>query len=179
MMTAARRDLLTVVGFQVVWLACALGAAADLPMLGVAAASLLLVWHLAASPRVAPEVALVLLAGAGGVVGESLLVASGAVAYASPTPRLALAPLWIVALWLAFATTIAPTERMLGRWPLAKAAVFGALLGPLAYVAGARLGALTLPQSGLSGYLPIALVWGIAMPALMAARRHGASGSRL
>jgi hypothetical protein len=75
-----------------------------------------------------------------------------------------LAPPWMLALWLAFATTF----RSSLAWLIAKpqwCALFGALGGPIAYVAGAKLGAISIPNYSLA--LPIiGLAWSIALATL-------------
>jgi Protein of unknown function (DUF2878) len=107
--------------------------------------------------------------GSVGFLLESVLVATGALRYGAPWPSELVAPLWIVALWLAFATTISTTHRALGQHPMAAAAALGAVMGPLTYIAGERLGALTLVEPRLTGLSLIALFWGAALPALLAA----------
>ena len=49
-------------------------------------------------------------------------------------------------------------------------AVLGAVCGPLSYAAGARLGAIELHPNALASLAGIALVWGLAMPALLVIR---------
>src|SRR5690606_8376185 len=71
-------------------------------------------------------------------------------------------PIWMSALWLAFATTLNHSLSWLsGRYLLA--AIFGAVGGPLCYYAGEKLGAITLhkPLGYSLGLLAIA--WAIAM----------------
>jgi hypothetical protein len=75
----------------------------------------------------------------------------------------------MVALWMLFATTLSSSMAWLaGRHRLA--AVLGAVCGPLSYAAGARLGAIELPPHALASFAGIALVWGLAMPALLVIR---------
>jgi hypothetical protein len=67
----------------------------------------------------------------------------------------------MLSLWLAFATTLNHSLRWLTCRPVA-AALAGALGGPLAYLAGAKLGALTLATPAIT--LPfIAMLWTLAM----------------
>ena len=55
----------------------------------------------------------------------------------------------------------------MGRWWLAIAMIAGALLGPLSYLAGARLGALSLGDPMYVSLLAVAGVWAVAMPLLL------------
>ena len=74
------------------------------------------------------------------------------------------APYWMLTLWIAFATTLNHSLRWLMHRPVA-AALAGAIGGPLAYLAGAKLGALALGTPAIT--LPfIALLWTPAMIAL-------------
>ncbi|MGB5202220.1 MAG: DUF2878 domain-containing protein, partial [Sedimenticolaceae bacterium] len=85
----------------------------------------------------------------------------------------ALAPYWIVAMWMGFATTLNVSLGWLkGRYWLA--ALFGAVGGPLAYLAGAKLGGITLISSE-AALTALALGWATIMPLLMylAARLDG------
>jgi hypothetical protein len=175
--------ILTIVAFQAVWLVCAAGAAAGVSWPGVAAATVLALAHVALAPTLAPgaapgtargrTAATLLASGALGAAAEHALVAVGSIDYGpaaagAPTG----VPAWIVALWVAFATTVPVLARWFGTaaggWPWTAAAV-GAVGGPLAYVAGERLGALTLaPAAWWTAVAALALVWAVATPLLLA-----------
>ena len=75
-----------------------------------------------------------------------------------------LAPPWIVALWLQFATSRETLLASLRDRPWI-AAVVGAVGGPLAYGAGVRLGAASFPAGETTlSLLALAVVWGIVLP---------------
>jgi hypothetical protein len=75
-----------------------------------------------------------------------------------------LAPYWIVAMWGLFATTLNLSMSWLrGRQWLA--ALLGAVGGPLAYLAGARLGGLQMPDPVLALAVQ-ALGWAVLLPVL-------------
>ena len=63
----------------------------------------------------------------------------------------------MVSLWIAFATTLNHSLRWLVNRPVA-AALCGAIGGPLAYLAGAKLGALTI-GAPLPAIALIAVLW--------------------
>jgi hypothetical protein len=171
------RTLAEVGGFQLVWLVCALSAAHGHGALGLLAAGLYIVGQFAVNRWSHATCLTVLAGGIFAVFAESLLAASGLVRYAAAWPSESLAPAWMVGLWLAFATTLETTRRLMGVRPILKSAVLGTLLGPLAYLAGARLGALSLPETNTPSLLAIAAIWGLAFPALMAMQpRITASG---
>jgi hypothetical protein len=74
-------------------------------------------------------------------------------------------PLWMIALWLAFACTLNVSMRWLQCKPLL-AAVLGGIFGPLAYLGAAQLGAISLPSPVVS-LAWVALEWSVAMPLLL------------
>lgn len=162
-----RQALLKLVMFQMVWLSCAIGAGQGWSWPGIVAAAALLAWYLASAPQWRPAVMSVLAAGTVGFLAETLLVGTGLVHYSAPWPTEMLAPAWIVALWLAFSTTLETTRRVLGPHPLVKSTLLGMVLGPLSYLAGERLGALAFGQSPWQGYLAVAVVWAFAYPGLL------------
>lgn len=172
------QSVLQIFAFQAVWLACALGAAASTNWPGVIGAALFCAWHLFdASNRVGAIMVLV-AAGIIGAIAESAMVASGLVSFAAQVPQLPVPP-WIVALWIGFATTLPVLGAWIGPqtvgrrvWPLA-AIVLGLIAGPIAYVAGERLDALTLAPglpatSWWIAVAAIACVWAVATPLLLA-----------
>jgi hypothetical protein len=151
--------------YQLAWFAVILGAAHDLAWAGAALALLVTAVHLWLR-RDPLELRLVGLAALIGAVLDTALAMTGQVHFASSWP-LAIAPFWMLSLWMAFATTLNHSLRWLMNQPLAAAAA-GALGGPLAYLAGARLGALSLDRP-LRTLPLIALLWMAAM--LLLSRR--------
>ncbi|MFA7330074.1 MAG: DUF2878 domain-containing protein [Candidatus Delongbacteria bacterium] len=145
---------------QLVWAVAVWGAARGTSLPGVLAALGFLGLHLALLQRRGAELRLILLLTAAGSALDSGLAASGLVRYA-PLPADAwLAPPWITALWLSFATTVRHSLRPLltRAWV---AALLGAVGGPLAYLAAARLGAAQLLDPAA---LPvIAAAWALVM----------------
>jgi hypothetical protein len=158
---------------QLAWSACVLGGANGRPVEGTLVAAAVIALHLALAKRAAPEALLIAAASGIGLVWDSLLVATGLIAY--PTGHLApgLAPYWIVALWAVFATSLNLSMGFLkGRLWLA--ALFGAVGGPLSYLAGGRLGGLEMSDPVLAlGAQGIG--WAVLLPLLtrMATRLDG------
>ena len=161
--------------YQLAWFAVVLGAAHGHAWAGTAVAILVTVAHLWMR-RDPLELKLVGVAAVMGLVLDSALAASGQVRFAS-AGSLPIAPFWMLALWITFATTLNHSLRWLMQRPVV-AAIGGAVFGPLAYLAGAKLGALTLPSPAIA--LPLlAVAWIAAMsvfslvmrPALVPAAR--------
>ena len=91
------------------------------------------------------------------------MLTANLVSYSSPGPHSCIAPLWIAALWMAFATLIQPSMSWLqGRSVLAS--FFGAVVAPMSYLAVAKLNALRLSEPAWISLSAIAVVWSIAMP---------------
>jgi hypothetical protein len=163
------RKIVNFIFFQAAWFAAVLGAANNMPWLGVVAVPLALALHLALSPDWRPELLIAVIAAATGFAFDSVLVGAGAF---SPVPYVfpaAFSSLWMVMLWVNLATTLNVSMGWLrGRYALA--AVFGGIGGPMAYYSGAKLGAMTrLPDPG--GLLDIGIAWAIALPLLYGAAK--------
>lgn len=155
-------NLINFVAYQVAWFAVLIGVARDFAWAGTALALLIVGVHLALR-RQALELKLVGAAAGIGILVDSTLALTGQVQFASAWPH-ALAPFWMLSLWMAFATTLNHSLRWLMCRPVA-AGLAGAVGGPLAYLAGAKLGALTLVAPATTMPL-IALLWTPAMIAL-------------
>jgi hypothetical protein len=170
-MAVLRNQLL----YQAGWLACAFGAAAGRPWLGVAAVALLLTLHLRGTARPEREVPLLLVAALFGLVVDTALVQLGAIRFTAGVVVDGVTTPWMLALWVLFAATWNVSLYWLHRRPL-WAALFGALGGPLAYRAGELLGAIELgePPAALIG---IAAMWALtlALFTVVAARIEAAS----
>ncbi|MFM8332437.1 MAG: DUF2878 domain-containing protein [Candidatus Methylumidiphilus sp.] len=155
---------------QAAWLACVLSAAHGLPWLGTLAAVVAVAHHLRHVSDPQAELAMILAAGIIGLAWESLLVQVGWVTYPNGTLLQGFAPHWIVALWLVFATTFNVSLRWF-KDRLMLAALFGLFGGPLAFYAGAALGALSLEPLDRS-LTVIALGWCLLMPLMMLLSRR-------
>ena len=151
--------------FQAAWFAAVLGAAHGLPLWGTAAVAVAIVWHLSIAARPRQELKLVAAVCAIGFVVESASVRLGYVAYPSGQPVAWLAPYWMVALWGLLA--IAPNVTM--RWLKTRywlASLLGAVLGPLSFASGVRLGGASF-SAMVPALAVTAVTWAILMPLLM------------
>ncbi len=162
------RLVVDIIGFQVTWWACALGAASGHWEPGVAVAGAVLIGQIWASGTRLATLAAVFTAAVVGVVAETAIVASGLIDFAAARPALGLAPLWLISLWMVFATCAGATARMLGERQMLLGAALGALLAPPTYWAGAGLGALKLAEPAWLPLVTVAVVWAIATPMILA-----------
>jgi hypothetical protein len=159
-----------VVLYQLGWFACVLGAAHGRPWLGPLAAAAIIAWHLAHAALARPELALIACAVLLGALFDTLLAQSGWVHFSAGALIAGTAPCWMMALWGIFATTLNVSLRSLRTHPVL-AMILGALGGPLAYFAGARLGALALVAAG-PALSAIAIGWAALTPVLLLAARR-------
>lgn len=153
---------INLLAYQCAWLACVFGAAQQRPLLGLGVALAALLWHLAAAANPRREMALIGIAALVGALFESGLVASGWVR----------AHDWILmaTLWAVFATTLNVALRALRSRYLLSAAL-AAIGAPLAYHAGAKLGALEWVEA-LPALLLISAGWAVLLPLLMRAAQR-------
>lgn len=156
--------------FQLGWFAAVLGAAGDLPWIGVVAAAAIAAVHLARAARPLPELALLALAVVAGAGFDTLIVQAGWLRFDSGMLVAGTAPVWMVALWANFATTLNVSMRLL-RSRLLVAALFGAIGAPLAYYAGGKLGAVEFIATG-PALGAVAAGWFVLCPLLFVAARR-------
>ena len=100
-----------------------------------------------------------------GMAWESTLVYAGIVSYPGYAANVPLAPYWIVAMWVLFATTLNMGMRWM-RKSLVLASVMGAIGGPLSFLAGEKAGAVVFPDSS-AALVAIGLGWAVLLPLLV------------
>jgi hypothetical protein len=163
--TAVIKLIYNVLAFEAGWFICVAGAANGYPLAGPVAVMVLLTIHLLTALQPRAELMLILTAGVVGACFDSLLLQTGWLSYPNGIVLAGLAPYWIVAMWLLFATTLNVSLRWLrGRYPLA--VLLGLLGGPLSYYAGAGLGGVELLNAPYA-LTALALGWAVIMPALV------------
>lgn len=159
--------ILNVVCFQLLWWACVLS-----PLYGLSAAvfalcmlfSMVHLQWVEGWSQALPIVLTALL----GCLFDQLGYFIGMVDFNHHPQWVSYIPLWMVALWLAFACTVNVSLRWLaGNLPLAF--VLGAVFGPLAYWGAAKLGAVALPGQMLS-LVWLGLGWGLLLPLMLRIR---------
>ena len=155
--------------FYVGWFACVAGAGRGQLWLGPTVVAVLVMGHLLLTRDRVREAMLALTTGLFGFAVDTLQASAGLYAFTHTGALPWLCPPWMVALWMLFAATLNSSMAWLvGRYRLA--AVLGAACGPLSYLAGARLGAIELHPNAIMSLAGIAVVWGLAMPALLMIR---------
>ncbi|MFO7693590.1 MAG: DUF2878 domain-containing protein [Vicinamibacterales bacterium] len=161
--------IVSLAAFQVCWFACVGGAARGLPWLGPLAVAVYAAGHLRTVPSGRArtrQAGLLVLAGAAGYAADSVLVLSGVLTF---PPQAVLgwpSTAWMVALWVLQAAVLSGILSWL-RGRHAVAAIVGAIGGPLAYLAGERMGAAVLGPSRAAALAAIGVEWAFAMPLLV------------
>lgn len=152
--------------YNVGWFAVVLFAAQGQVWVGNVAVMLVVAAHLLSVPSARKESLLLAAAAVIGLVWETLLVWSGILSYPTAPGIGVLAPSWIVAMWILFATTINVSLSWVKRsWWLAS--LFGAIGGPLAFAAGQALGAVSFGDPVITP-LVIGAGWAVLLPSLCA-----------
>ncbi|MEM9402176.1 MAG: DUF2878 domain-containing protein [Pseudomonadota bacterium] len=147
--------------FKIGWVAVVASAAAGMAEVGVATVALVVLVHLLRAERANRESLLLVVAACAGLAWESLLVSANVLAY--PTTDVGvLAPYWIIAMWVLFATTLNVGMQWLQRNILI-AGLAGAIGGPLSFLAGEKIGAVAIGDGGL---WVIAAGWAVLMPTM-------------
>jgi hypothetical protein len=153
--------LINAVAYQIGWFACVLGAAYQLPWIGTLVSLGVVALHLVITTRPHSEFMLIVAAALIGLVLDSSLASTGLVAFPSGVFIEGVSPHWMIALWVGFATTLNVSLRWLTR-NRTYAIAFGAVGGPIAYLAGTKLGAMTIANPSIA--LPvIGASWAAAM----------------
>jgi hypothetical protein len=152
--------------FQVGWWACVLGAAHRAPWLGPLVVLVLLAVHLRPDPAPKTASRIVLSVGLLGFVIDSTLGYAGILRFQDSVIATWLCPLWLMAIWMIFATTLRHSLGWLaGRY--AMAALLGAVFGPISYYAGQSLGAVRLGGNVSVALGVLAALWALLMPGLV------------
>lgn len=99
---------------------------------------------------------------------DVLIEAAGWLEYHGQRPMDGWATYWIIGLWAAFALTLNHSLRAVISRPLL-AVGFGAIGGALAYLAGARFGAASLPADPVPALIGIGAAWAGVMALLSVA----------
>ena len=150
--------------FQLVWFVCILGAAINETYTAVAFSLLLILFHFYLAKDKKNELKILLVASIIGFLFDGFLLKSELVLYTNHGWSYSVTPLWIIVLWMGFAITLNSSLSWLKK-KIKLSIVFGAIGGPLAYLAGEKLGAVSIlcPDA----ITVIAIGWAIITPLLI------------
>ena len=153
-----RRLIANAVLFQLSWFACVLGGTSIWLVVPVVALLVHFFW-ISSWAAEGKLVVSVMLAGA---ALDSFLLQLGVLQFAGQET---LVPPWLALLWALLATTLNHCLSWTAR-PIWRAALLGAIGGPLSYLAGARLAEVGLPLGQLNTVLLLGGIWALVMPVL-------------
>ena len=136
-----------------------------MPWLGPVAVLFAVVVHLRFARKPFEEVLLILSCALLGASFDSALVAAGWVTYTSGLFSDYMAPYWIISMWMLFGTTLNVSMRWMRGRPLL-ASAFGFVGGPLAYIAGHKIGGIQFVDQ-TAAIAMLAIGWAVIMPLLM------------
>ena len=161
--------LLNFILFQVSWFACVMGAANSQPWLGVIVTTMVLAWHLYQTNQAHRELKVLVSTMLIGALLDQTLLSLNLIDYQHHGWSISIVPVWILALWLAFATTLNMSLAWMHKryWI---SFIFGMIGGPLAYLAAEKLGAVVV--AGQLAYVALAVGWAILTPLLLLIARH-------
>jgi hypothetical protein len=157
--------LINITAFKLGWLSSVVGGAQQIPWLGPLVVCIAVAIHLARAERPSSEFMLIVSCGLIGAVFDSALVAAGWVTFPSGMFSESMAPYWIVTMWMLFGTTINLSMRWMRGRPLL-AAAFGFVGGPLAYIAGHKIGGIEFVDQ-TAALAMLAVGWALIMPLLI------------
>ena len=150
--------------FQVGWFTAILGAAYGKTTEALIVSTIIILIHLKIIPNRKDDIKLFTYAAIAGFFFDGLIQYNNLILYNNPGWPYPLTPLWIIILWVMFAMTLNHSLSWLkGRVLLAT--LFGAIGGPLAYIAGEKLGAITI--SGSQTLFVLSIGWAFITPLLV------------
>ncbi len=157
---------LSLIGYQAVWFAAVIGASRGMVWPGVIGMLIYAAVQLFCARNYRMDLRLMATALVFGFVLDGALVRAGLASYAAMWPGVAIAPAWILALWMTFALTFTQSLHYL-QTRLWLAALLGLIGGPLAYLGAARgWQVVTFSAPAWHGLLVLAVGWALATPAL-------------
>lgn len=169
--------LLSLALFNCGWFCCVLGAANGFPWSGPLYVSVWLAWKMTGTRSRPGEALLILLAAVVGYGLDSTLFLSGILLERGTDSFGWPAPLWMVCLWPNLAGALGGCLGFFRKRYLL-GIVAGSIGGPMAYLAGRRLGAIDLADPLPVSLAAIATEWAIAMPLLLFLDARLSSGPR-
>jgi len=151
--------------FQIGWFASILSAANRMPGIAALAALAVVALHLAMAREPRVEAKLVAAAALIGALWENSLSLAGWTGFTGGVLIAGTAPLWMVAQWMMFATTLNLSLAWMKN-RLALAAALAAVGSPFSYMAGEKLGAIQLPDRD-AAIIALAIGWALLAPLLL------------
>ena len=152
-----KKILINLALFQIGWFVCVVGG--DIYAVAFTLASLIIHnWLVLSSPAEWKLIGIVVVVGC---LWDVLMVQTGVISYSDPT--LLGIPIWLLCLWLLFATTFMHSLLWMNR-QLPLAMVFAAVMGPASYWLGSNLTDAELGPPLQTSLLVMAVGWALLFP---------------
>ena len=156
----------SLIGYQIVWFAAVIGGAHDLAWPGVLGMIIYAGLQLAMARNCRVDLTLMAAAVLCGLLIDGGLIRTSLASYAAGWPGFAIAPAWILALWMTFALTFSQSLAWL-QTRLPVAALLGLLGGPLAYIGAARgWNVVSFAHPSWHALVCLGSGWAVATPTL-------------
>ena len=163
--TEKKRIVINFILFDIGWMICVISGANQLGMVALITVFVFMMYHFYVIPDKLTEFKFIAIAAILGTLVDSINLYLGILNHLDPN-QIPIAPLWLIALWILFASTIRHSFSWLNHKPL-MAAISGAIFGPLAYYSGYKLGALNLASDNIAySIISISVIWAILTPGL-------------
>ena len=168
-------NAINLIAFQAGWFACIFSAAKGMPWIAAGASVAVVLLHLARARDARAELKLALATALIGAIFENALALAAWTGFDGGQLAPRTAPVWMVAQWMMFATTLNLSLAWM-KPRLALAAALGAIGAPLSYMAGERLGAIQILDRD-AALIALAIGWALLAPLLLVlARRWNGCG---
>ncbi len=166
MIDSTLKKIFNALGFQGAWWLCVFGVLWGFPYLGPIAMLIFLVSHMLLMGKGKSELVFLVLMAIVGTVVDSLKASFGFISYMGGYGSVKIiAPLWITAMWTGFSATVNHSLYWIhNRYFLGF--MIGAVFGPLAYMVGVNLQALSFNYSVPISAVVLAAVWGLSVPSM-------------
>jgi hypothetical protein len=165
------KTLAVIIGFQIVWLCCALGISNDIGTLPILSSLVYVGIVFFIDKNKKSFVIFMILSTILGFLIDTALMQSGWIVFKTPNtePFEIVQPWWMGFLWLAFAASFPISFHWLKNKYLL-ASLLGAIFGPISYFSGAKLGAIS--SINHLGLIFVGLLWCITMPVMLRLSLH-------
>lgn len=158
--------LVNALGYNLTWVAAVGGAGQGWWWLGPVVCLAFFAFHFSTTADRPADLKLLLFVLVLGAIVDSLWTWGGLVRFAAPVPSPDWAPVWILAMWGAFALTLNHCLRFLQTRPLV-AAGLGLVGAPLAYLFAARSWSAVELLAPTAALVAIGLAWAVLTPAML------------
>ncbi|WP_063651822.1 DUF2878 domain-containing protein [Aliivibrio fischeri] len=147
--------LINAVWFQLAWLAAIIYKQQAIPFL-----LLSVLIHLWVSPSRKQDAMMITVIGIIGVISDSFLSLIDIFAFANNV----IIPIWLIMIWAHFSIALNHSLKWLSRFHIVAISLFGAIAGPLNYLAGQRLGGVEFVYSLNIALFAVAVIWAVNLP---------------